>query len=112
VLTLGSRPILLYRGAVDMRKSFDGLSALVEHCFPGQLTSGDLFVFVNRRRNLLKVLYWDGDGLVQWYKRLEAGTFRVRHDGRSELTRREFSMLLEGVEPRRLHHRYRLPKKS
>lgn len=112
MLTIGARPIYLYQGAVDMRKSFDGLSALVESAFPGRLLTGSLFVFVNRRRNLLKLLYWDGDGLAQWYKRLEAGTFRVSSDGRSELSRREFILLLEGIAPKKMHPRYVLKKKS
>lgn len=111
MLTLGARPILLYQGAADMRKSFDGLSALVEGAFPGLLTSGDLFVFVNRRRNRLKLLYWDGDGLALWYKRLEKGTFRVSQDGRTELSRREFMMLLEGIRPSRLSRRFNKIKK-
>jgi|TARA_Y100000310_G_C20499324_1_gene723138 transposase len=95
-----------------MRKSFDGLSALVESAFPGRLLTDSLFVFVNRRRNLLKLLYWDGDGLVQWYKRLEEGTFRVAPDGRSELSRREFIMLLEGIGPGRMLPRFALRDKS
>jgi len=108
VLTVGAQPIYLYRGPVDMRKSFDGLSALVDSAFPGQLLTGSLFVFVNRRRNLLKLLYWDGDGLAQWYKRLEKGTFQVTHDGRSELSRRQFMMVLEGIKPKRMSPRFTL----
>jgi transposase len=112
VLSVGSQPIYLYRGAVDMRKSFDGLSCLVEVAFPDRLLSGSLFVFVNRRRNLLKVLYWHEDGLALWYKRLESGTFKVSKTGGLQLTRREFSMLLEGVEPRRMNSRFSLPAKK
>ncbi len=112
MLTIGARAIYLYRGAVDMRKSFDGLGALVNSAFPGQLLTGGLFVFVNRRRNLLKLLYWDGDGLAQWYKRLEKGTFRVASNGRTDLTRREFVMLLEGINPKRVSPRFKLSDKS
>ena len=112
MLSLGARPIYLYRDPVDMRKSFDGLSALIESGFPGRLLTGSVFVFVNRRRNLLKLLYWDEDGLAQWYKRLEAGTFRVSPDGRSELSRREFVMLLEGIKPKRMSPRFSLNKKA
>ena len=108
MLSLGNQRIYLYRGAVNLRRSFNGLSLLVESSFPGQLLSGSLFVFVNRRRQMLKVLYWDEDGVAIWYKRLEKGTFRIAPDGKSSLTRREFSLLLEGVVPRRLHARYRL----
>jgi len=112
MLSVGARPIHLYRGAVNMRRSFDGLSALVERAFPGRLTSGELFVFVNRRRNMLKLLYWDGDGQALWCKRLETGTFRVATDGRTELSRRDFVMLLEGIRPRRLSRRFSLPEKT
>ncbi len=112
MLSIGANPIYFYRDPVDMRKSFDGLSALVESGFPGQLLTGSLFVFINRRRNLLKLLYWDGDGLAQWYKRLEKGTFRVADDGKSELSRREFFMLLEGIRPKRMSPRFSLNKKA
>lgn len=112
MLSIGAQPIYLFGEPVDMRKSFDGLSALVASRFPGLLFEGGLFVFVNRRRNLLKLLYWDGDGLVVWYKRLEKGTFRVDTGGKSELTRREFMMLFEGVIPRSTSPRFRLKKKS
>ena len=108
MLSIGSQPIYLYKGAVDMRKSFNGLSGLAESAFPQQLLTGSLFVFVNRRRNLLKVLYWDEDGLALWYKKLERGTFKISKDGKLKLSRREFSMLLEGVEPRRMNLRFSL----
>ena len=108
MLSIGSQPIYLYQGAVDMRKSFNGLSSLVALSFPVDLLSGSLFVFVNRRRNLLKLLYWDEDGLALWYKRLEKGTFKIGKDGKMQLSRREFSMLLEGVEPRRMNQRFSL----
>ncbi|WP_165236264.1 IS66 family insertion sequence element accessory protein TnpB, partial [Aquisphaera insulae] len=62
---------------VDMRKGFDGLSGLVRSCFDQDLLSGHLFLFVNRRGDRLKALYFDRDGLALWYKRLEAGTFQV-----------------------------------
>ena len=110
MLSVGSRPIFLHRGAADLRNSFAGLGALTEREFPGRLLDGGLFVFVNRRKTLVKVLYWDGDGLALWCKRLEKGTFRVAPDGRSELSRREFAMLLEGIHPRRLHSRFSLEK--
>ena len=78
----GCQPILLYDQAVDMRKSFEGLSALVEAAFPGKLLTGSLFLFLNRRRNLIKILAWEGDGFAIWYKRLEQGTFPDCFPGR------------------------------
>jgi transposase len=82
----GCHAIHLYDQAVDMRKSFEGLSALVEAAFPGKLLTGSLFLFLNRRRNLIKILYWEGDGFAIWYKRLEQGTFSGCFSGRRELT--------------------------
>jgi transposase len=110
MLAIGSREIYLYRGAVDMRKSFNGLSSLVCSHFSSSLLSGSFFIFINRRRNLIKILYWDNDGLALWYKRLEKGTFRFSSDGKSQLSRREFAMLLEGVEAKRCLPRFSLEK--
>ena len=61
----------------DMCKSFCGLTGIIEKEFGQQIENGDLFLFLNRRRNLLKVLYFSGDGTVILYKRLEAGTFEM-----------------------------------
>ena len=107
----GTQRIMLYRTATDMRKSFDGLSGLVRQHFDDQLFSGALYVFLNRRRTLVKILYWDRDGLAVWSKRLERGTFRMpqAREGRVELSAVELSMLLAGVTPRRMNVRYERP---
>jgi transposase len=85
--------------ATDMRKSFDGLSGMVEEVVQQSPLSGHLFVFRNRRGDKLKVLYWAGDGLCIWAKRLEAGTFElpVGQEGGLEISRAELNMLLDGV---------------
>jgi transposase len=84
----------------DMRKSFDGLAALVAGVLALDPLSGHLFVFLNKRRDRIKVLYWDRDGLAVWAKRLERGTFRVPHatDGRVEMTTAELAALLAGID--------------
>ena len=85
----------------DMRKSFDGLSAIVRSEFKADPTDGSLFLFCNRRRDRIKILYWDRDGLALWYKRLEQGTFEMlaAEDGTAsiEISEAQLSMLLKGI---------------
>jgi len=107
----GGTRLFLFRGRADMRKGFDGLSGMVEAHFSESLFSGALFIFVNHRRNRVKILYWDSGGLALWYKRLERGTFRMpggREGEAVELTSADLSMLLEGITPLRVERRYRL----
>ncbi len=76
--------IFLHTDATDMQKSFTGLRGLVRSVFNDDPADGSLFLFVNKRRDRIKTLWWDGDGFVLWYKRLEQGTFEVvaSHCGR------------------------------
>jgi len=93
--------IWLYRKPVDMRKSYDGLSALVKHQLLKNPLSGQLFVFINRRGTHLKVLYFDRSGYCIWMKRLEQGQFRYRTSGGDDkqiLSGTELKLLLEGIE--------------
>lgn len=107
---LGAVRIFLHDQPVDMRKSFEGLGLLVDRSYPGRLLSGSLFLFLNRTRTLIKVLYFDGDGFAIWYKRLEKGTFSGCFSGQPELSRQQFTLLLEGVTPQRLSRRFSLLK--
>ena len=68
--------VFLCTKPTDMRKGFDGLQGLVREFLEQDPLSGHLFLFLNRRRDRIKLLWWDRDGLVIWYKRLEAGTFQ------------------------------------
>lgn len=104
----GATRIYLYSGPCDMRKSFDSLCGLVRAELKADPLSGSLFVFCNRRRTMVKVLYWDRDGFVIWYKRLEEGTFTlpVIHGPGGIIERRQLSMLLEGVVPGKMEKRY------
>lgn len=97
--------IFLCKDPINMRKSFEGLSAVIEQLFPGELFSGALFIFLNRARNHIKVLFWDRDGFAIWYKRLEKGLF-VRNACNNSLDRREFLMLLEGIEPKKIRPKF------
>jgi transposase len=93
--------IYLHARPTDMRKSFDGLCALVRGVFQADPLDGSLFLFVNRRGDRLKALWWDRDGLALFYKRLEAGTFEMpRSQGESaavEIDATELALLLSGV---------------
>ena len=87
----------------DMRKSFNGLSAMVTQTLGGDPLSGHLFLFTNKRRNLLKLFFWDTDGFAIWYKRLEQGTFSsaifdANSAGQVELTQTQLAMLLGGID--------------
>ena len=97
-----STRIYIAMGVTDLRKGFDGLCGLVSNQLKQDPLSGALFLFVNRRRDRLKVLYWDGDGLAIWYRRLEQGTFQLpksKADISSfEIRSDEFTMLLRGID--------------
>lgn len=103
----GNARLFLCHHPINMKKSFEGLSAIVQELFPGELLSGAFFIFLNRRRDLMKVLYWDGDGFVIFFKRLEKGAFAIK-SSRPSLMRREFLMLFEGVEPKKFQRRFSL----
>ena len=92
--------IYLATEAVDMRRSFDGLSALVMDVLAQDPLSGHLFVFSNRLGDKIKILYYDGQGLCQWYKRLERGRFRIPTSELEgvELTSQELGLLLDGLD--------------
>ena len=107
---LGDARIFLYHKPMDLRKGFEGLGLVIETLLEKEITSG-YFVFLNRRRDRMKVLYWDGDGLVIWYKRLEKGTFSKGIAQETSIGRREFLMLLEGVTPKRFQKRYSREKR-
>ena len=112
MLNISTQSIYLYREPVNMHKSFEGLLGLVESSFPGKVFTHSVFVFINRRRDKIKVFYWDKDGFCFWYKRLEQGTFKVDKNGKTEFTRREFIMLLEGIKPKRLNRRFSFEKSA
>ena len=92
--------VYLAREPADMRKSFDGLAALVAGPLELDPLSGHLFVFLNKRRDRIKVLYWDRDGLAVWAKRLERGTFRApdADADRIEMTAADLAALLAGID--------------
>jgi len=120
--------IFLAIDPTDMRKSFDGLFALVESVINENPLSGHLFLFRNRKRDRVKLLYWDQDGLVIWYKRLEEGSYQFPSDlplsnrapsnqagadaqtdppSSQEIRTDELAMLLGGIDLRSITRRRR-----
>jgi transposase len=100
--------VYLAAGVTDLRKSFDGLSGIVRTTLEQDPLSGHLFVFCNRRRDRLKVLYFDGSGLWVFAKRLEKGTFAWPDAGaasRVELRASELALLLGGLDLSRTRKR-------
>ena len=86
----------------DMRRSFDGLAALARQVFSQDPLSGHLFVFVNKRGDKLKILWWSRGGYAIYYRRLEEGTFQLplTNDNTVEIDATELAMILEGVDLR------------
>jgi transposase len=101
--------IFLAAEPADLRKGSDGLAQLVRDRVAEDPLSGHLFVFRNRRRDRMKILYWDRDGFALWYKRLEKGVFRFPEakNGRVEVTPAEMAAVLEGID---LSRARRLPR--
>jgi len=119
-LTGGIRVFVCTQPA-DMRRSFDGLFGMVENIVQQDPLSGFLFVFRNRNRDRLKILFWDTDGFVIWYKRLEEGTWQLPTDMKTqsdgevsaEISTEELSLLLGGIDLRSVERprRYQRSKK-
>lgn len=100
-----SARIFVSRKSVDLRKGFQGLSAIVTDTMEEDLTSNSYFAFINRGRDRIKVLYFDGDGLAIWQKQLAKGRFPKQKEEDPLMNRRNFFMLLEGIVPKRIHKR-------
>ena len=106
LMATSSLRVFAHRGPTDMRKSFSGLVGLVELELGQQVESGHLFLFFNRRRDRVKVLYFVGDGLVIFYRKLERGTFETPAamteeqdpSGGVELRLSDLTLILEGIE--------------
>ena len=96
--------VFLYRLPTDMRKSFHGLVALTESAIQQDPLSGSLFVFVNRRRDRIKILYWGQTGYCIWYQQLQQGTYQLpgedtlEEQQALEVTRSQLSLILDGID--------------
>lgn len=95
--------VYLWLGRSDMRMSFDRLSQLVREKLSRSVMEGGLYVFFSRKRERVKILYWDRDGYALWQKRLEAGVFRVEsREGVEEISGVDLEELLAGVDLSRI----------
>lgn len=104
----GGMRVFLYGAPADMRKSFDGLSALTKNVLGEDPLSGSLFVFINRRGSQIKVLYFDRSGYCVWSKRLERGRFAHRNAGlKQPLSVTQLKLLLEGIELQNIRQKKR-----
>ena len=112
--------VYLCASACDMRRSFDGLHALVTQSMQLDAFGGHLFVFSNRRCDRIKILYWDRDGFAVWAKRLEEGTYAMPFgdsgdtDGekQNEITAAELGALLSGIDLSRARRRKRYVRQA
>ncbi len=105
--------IWLYTEVTDMRKSYDGLAALVKNRMKDNPLSGDLFVFVNRRKSAMKILYFDSSGYCIWMKRLEAGSFQMPayNEEKLALDSTQLKLILEGIDLNSIKKRKRYQRK-
>ena len=104
--------VFLHAPPTDLRKGFDALCGLVTTAFGQDPTSGHLFLFVNRRRDRMKILYWDREGLAIWYKRLEnPGTFQIPPTAAKaasiEMTPTQLALILSGIDLKSARQRKR-----
>jgi transposase len=112
----GNSRLFLYCQPSDMRKGFDGLSGLVINKLGQNPLSGDIFIFINRNRTLVKILVWDQTGYAIWHKRLEQGTFEMprveKTQGSIEITRQKLMLILEGISLKNIQTRKRFSLKK
>ena len=98
-MLVATTPIYLANFAVDMRKSIDGLMLLAQKHFHANVTDGAYYVFGNKLKDKIKILYWDRNGFALWYKRLESERFKLVYDDHSEvsLSQDQLQWLLSGL---------------
>lgn len=101
----------LYNGYTDMRKSFDGLAGIVQNTLGSNPCNGDVFIFINKRRDKIKLLHWQGIGFTLYYKRLEKGTFKLpAYDpkiGSIVLDYAQMVMIVDGLSVKNIEKRKR-----
>lgn len=104
----------LYSGQTDMRKGFDSLSGIVLQHMQLNALSGDVFIFINKKRNQVKLLLFEGDGFSMYYKRLEKGTYELpagnAAGGSTTVSHQQLQFILQGVSLQKIEYRVRYKK--
>jgi len=113
---IGIMPLLPVPEQTDMRKGFDSLCGIVQNQLEKNPLSGDVYIFLNRRRTHIKLLLWEGDGFCIYYKRLEKGSYELPQakglDDQLIITSRELSLMLQGISLKKVQYRLRYQHKS
>jgi transposase len=97
----------LYQGVADMRKGFDGLSGIVMDQMNGNPLDGRVYIFINRRRNRMKILLWECSGFLMYYKRLERGTFELPASTETGISWETLMLILSGISLKKIVKRKR-----
>ncbi|RLD54464.1 MAG: IS66 family insertion sequence hypothetical protein [Bacteroidetes bacterium] len=109
-----SQKFHLYTKPADMRKSFNGLSGLVRTGFQKNPLSGEVFIFINKKRNMMKILHWQNGGFLLYFKRLEKGTFEIlkqeKHDDEIKISYTKLAMIISGISVKNICKRKRFSK--
>ncbi|MEA1937088.1 MAG: IS66 family insertion sequence element accessory protein TnpB [Patescibacteria group bacterium] len=109
-----SQKFYLYSKPTDMRKSFDGLSGLVRSGLQKNPLSGEIFIFINKRRNMIKILNWQQGGFVLYFKRLEKGTFEIPKQEKNEneirISYTKLAMIVAGISVKNICKKKRFSK--
>lgn len=116
MFSLGNARYFVYREATDMRKSFDGLCGLIRGRLGQSPVSGDVYIFINKPRNRIKLLRWEPGGFVLFYKRLERGTFELPLSKSASISSQidygELAMIITGISMKNLLKRKRFANRK
>lgn len=104
----------LYRDPTDMRKGFDKLCGIILDSMKLNILKGGVFVFLNKRRNQIKLIQWEGDGLAMYYKRLEKGSYEIPNEPNSlhQISPLQLKIILEGIQLKSIKKRVRYQHQS
>lgn len=98
----------IHKEPINMLNGFEGLSTAIKAKFNNEIKKDSFYLFLNKKKDRIKIIYWDIDGLAIWYKRLEKGKFLLKTIDKKVLNRKEFILLLEGIVPKHIQKRFSL----